>query len=176
MNHAKQLRAKEMFPQLADMSNPNRYIEFIKIDDLKEFCKRCMKKANVEANENNNRVAEYALDLLIRKELLSPELHQTYVDALLVAAMLYNAYYKQEEDYHNLFKARVEFDEIANANDYEFGPLPEQFREMVWDTIEGQLGDCTPMSKTKPSPNTPQDLFATAVFMANIFKADKDNI
>lgn len=32
------------------------------------------------------------------------------------------------------------------------------------------------MSKTKPSPNTPQDLFATAVFMANIFKADKDNI
>ena len=42
---------------------------------------------------------------------------------------------------------------------------------MVWDTIEGQLGDCTPMSKTKPSPNTPQDLFATAVFMVNRFNS-----
>ena len=47
---------------------------------------------------------------------------------------------------------------------------------MVWDTIEGQLGDCTPMSKTKPSPNTPQDLFATAVFMAKRSIQLLDNI
>ena len=53
-------------------------------------------------------------------------------------------------------------------DDYEFGPIPEQFREMIWDTIEGQLGDCTPMAKTKPSPNSPQDLFATAVWLAKI--------
>ena len=86
-------------------------------------------------------------------------------------------YFDEEKMSTSLFKAREEFDEVADMDElYEYGAIPEQFREMVWDTIEGQLGDCTPMSKTKPSPNTPQDLFATAVFMANIFKADKDNI
>ena len=63
----------------------------------------------------------------------------------------------------SLFKAREEFDEIAGKEGIY--PLPEQMREMVWDTIEGQLGDCTPMSKTKPSPNSPQDLFATSVWI-----------
>ena len=59
-----------------------------------------------------------------------------------------------------------ENDEIAGREGiYQYGPLPEQMREMVWDTIEGQLGDCTPMSKTKPSPNSPQDLFATSVWI-----------
>ena len=66
----------------------------------------------------------------------------------------------------SLFKAREEFDEVADMDElYEYGAIPEQFREMVWDTIEGQLGDCTPMAKTKPSPNSPQDLFATAVYV-----------
>ena len=57
---------------------------------------------------------------------------------------------------------------IADMDDYEFGPIPEQFREMIWDTIEGQLGDCTPMAKTKPSPNSPQDLFATAIWLTRV--------
>ena len=168
MNRSKFLSASEMFPQLADKSNDMRYIEFIKMDDLRLFCTKCMEKANKEPSLLNNKVAELMLDLMIRKELLTPDNHQTYVDALLIAAQLFNIYYNDnKDDVHELFRARREFDEIADLDCYEFGPLPEQFREMVWDTIEGQLGDCTPMSKTKPSPNTPQDLFATAVWMAS---------
>lgn len=168
MNRSKFLSASEMFPQLADKNNDMRYIEFIKMDDLRLFCTKCMEKANKEPSLLNNKVAELMLDLMIRKELLTPDNHQTYVDALLIAAQLFNIYYNNnKDDVHELFRARREFDEIADLDCYEFGPLPEQFREMVWDTIEGQLGDCTPMSKTKPSPNTPQDLFATAVWMAS---------
>lgn len=168
MNRSKFLSASEMFPQLADKKNDMRYIEFIKMDDLRLFCTKCMEKANKEPSLMNNKVAELMLDLMIRKELLTPDNHQTYVDALLIASQLFNIYYNHNrDDVHELFRARREFDEIADLDCYEFGPLPEQFREMVWDTIEGQLGDCTPMSKTKPSPNTPQDLFATAVWMAS---------
>lgn len=169
MNNNKFLTAVEMFPELADETNDNRFIDFIKVKDLRLFCEKCMEKANVVANPYNNLVAEYVLDLMIRKELLTPENHQTYVDALLVAAQLFNTYYNElnREDIHELFRARREFDEIADLDCYEYGPIPEQLREMVWDTIEGQLGDCTPMAKTKPSPNTPQDLFAMAIFMVN---------
>lgn len=178
MNKSKFLSAVEMFPQLADKSNDKRFIEFIKMDDLRLFCTKCMEKANKEPMLFNNTVAEFVLDLMIRKELLTPDNHQTYVDALLIAAQLFNIYYNDtnKEDVHELFKARREFDEIADLDCYEYGPLPEQFREMVWDTIEGQLGDCTPMSKTKPSPNTPQDLFATAVWMTEkYYKMLMDN-
>ena len=179
MNKDKMLRAKEMFPQLANKEDRYRFIDFIKVDDYRLFCKRCMKKANIEPDGYTNKVAEFVLDLLIRKELLTKTNHQTYVDSLLVAAHLHNAYYGKEESFDeysigfdpnisSLLKARQEFDEIADMDDYEFGPIPEQFREMIWDTIEGQLGDCTPMAKSKPSPNSPQDLFATAVWLAKI--------
>ena len=145
MNKSKMLRAREMFPELADKTDRYRFVEFIKVNDLKIFCKRCMQKAKIQPTMYTNEVAEYTLDLLIRKELLTPENHQTYVDALLVAAFLHNAYYgkqEQEETYKdcaigfdseisNLLKARQEFDEIANMDDYEHGPIPEQFREMV---------------------------------------------
>ena len=169
MNKNKFMHATEMFPQLADKDNERRFIEFIKVDDLRLFCEKCMEKAKVSISEYNNLVAEYMLDLMIRKELLTPENHQTYVDALLIAAQLFNIYYNEfnKDEIHELFRARKEFDEIADLDCYEYGPIPEQFREMVWDTIEGQLGDCTPMAKTKPSPNTPQDLFATAIFMVD---------
>ena len=178
MNKTKRLLSSEMFPQLADRSNPRRYIDFIKVSDLRLFCEKCMEKAQVEPTDYTNMVSEYVLDIMIRKELLTPENHQTYVDALLIAAQLFCIYYNENniEEVHELFRARREFDEIADLDCYEYGPIPEQFREMVWDTIEGQLGDCTPMSKTKPSPNTPQDLFATAVFMAKRSIQLLDNI
>lgn len=166
MNNKKFMSCKEMFPALAEESNVNRFLEFIKVDDLKLFTKKCLKKANYEITEYENKVAELAMDYLIRKELLDDVNHQTYVDALLVASMLHNVYFDENHIMTSLFKAREEFDEIANLeNLYQYGPLPEQMREMVWDTIEGQLGDCTPMSKTKPSPNSPQDLFATSVWI-----------
>ena len=166
MNIIKFKSACELFPQLDDKNDNNRFLNFIKIDDLREFTKEYLKKANHEITEYENKVAEITLDMLIRKELLAPDNHQTYVDALLIAAMLHNIYFDENKICTSLFKAREEFDEIANMEDiYKHGAIPEQFREMIWDTIEGQLGDLTPMSKTKPSPNSPQDLFATAVYV-----------
>lgn len=166
MNKIKFKSVGELFPQLADKSDVNRFLNFIKVNDLRTFAKECLKKANYEITEYENKVAEIAMDLLIRKDLLTPDNHQTYIDALLIAAILHNVYFDEEKMSTSLFKAREEFDEVADMDElYEYGAIPEQFREMVWDTIEGQLGDCTPMAKTKPSPNSPQDLFATAVYV-----------
>lgn len=171
MNNRKFMSVKEMFPQLADETNKNRYLEFIKVNDLRIFTEKCLNHANYQIGEYENKVAEIAMNFLIRKELLDTNNHQTYVDALLVAAMLHNIYFDKKHICTSLFKAREEFDYIADMDEiYEYGALPEQMREMVWDTIEGQLGDCTPMSKTKPSPNSPQDLFATAVYIVRNLK------
>ena len=112
MNKDKFLSAKEMFPQLADTSNPNRFIEFIKTPDLRIFCEKCIEKANKTITLYNNDVAEFVLDLMIRKELLTPSNHQTYVDALLIAAHLFDTYYNpaNREEVCELFRARQEFE------------------------------------------------------------------
>lgn len=166
MNKIKFKGCKELFPQLADKTDINRFLNFIKVDDLRTFAKECLKSTNYEITEYENKVAEITMDLLIRKDLLTTDNHQTYVDALLIASMLHNIHFDENKLSTSLFKARENFDDIADLNEvYEYGIIPEQFREMVWDTIEGQLGDCTPMVKTKPSPNSPQDLFATAVYI-----------
>lgn len=166
MNNTRFKNACELFPQLANKKDENRFLNFIKVDDLRIFARECIKKANHKITEYDNKVAEISMDLLIRKDLLSPDNHQTYVDALLIASLLHNIYFDEKNLCTSLFKAREEFDSVADMEElYEFGAIPEQFREMVWDTIEGQLGDCTPMSKTRPSPNSPQDLFATAVYI-----------
>lgn len=171
MNKEKFQLATEMFPQLGNKEDKNRFLNFIKVKDLKIFAEKCLEHAEYEITEYENKVAELALNFLIRKELLTPGNHQTYVDALLIASLLHNIYFDKKHISTSLFKAREEFDHIADLEDiYEFGPLPEQMREMIWDTIEGQLGDCTPMSKTKPTPNSPQDLFATAVYVIRNLK------
>lgn len=188
MNTTKLKRAIEIFPELNDRDNKWRFVDFIKVDDYKIFCKKCLEATGVEPTEYTNKVAEIVLDLLIRKELLTEVNHQTYVDSLLVAAFLHNIYYGTadtleydkyqlgfDKNIANLLKAREEFDKIADEDGYKFGPIPEQFREMIWDTIEGQLGDCTPMAKTKPTPNSPQDLFATAILLTKILFAEKRN-
>ena len=43
--------------------------------------------------------------------------------------------------------------------------LPEQIREAIWQGVEEQLGDATPVKKLKPSPNTPQELLAECIFI-----------
>ena len=61
MNKTKRLLSSEMFPQLADWNNPRRYIDFIKVPDLRLFCEKCMEKAQVEPTDYTNMVSEYEI-------------------------------------------------------------------------------------------------------------------
>ena len=42
MNKEKFMSVKEMFPVLADESNINGYLNFIKVDDLRLFTEECL--------------------------------------------------------------------------------------------------------------------------------------
>ena len=104
MNKNKFLTAREMFPELADINNERRFIDFIKVPDLRLFCEKCIEKANKTITSYNHNVSEFMLDLMIRKELLTPDNHQTYVDALLIAAQLFDTYFdiNNPEEVHQL--------------------------------------------------------------------------
>lgn len=161
MNIEKFLAHDEMFPEkLGDKENKDRFLDFIKVEDMKNFIKDCIAHAEYEVTEYDHKVAEVLLDTMIKKELLSKDNHQSITDILLAGAYLHNIYFDEQQIATSLFRARLEFDPIAEK--YGF---PEQVREMVWDAIEGQLGDLTPISKVKPSPNTPQDMLANCIWI-----------
>lgn len=161
MNKEKFMSHDEMFPeQLGDKKDKDRFINFIKVEDMRNFVKECIDHAGYEVTDYEHKVAEIVLDTMIKKELLSPTNHQNVTDMLLAGAYLHNIYFDEEKIATSLFKARIEFDPIAEK--YGF---PEMVREMVWDAIEGQLGDLTPIAKVKPSPNTPQDMLANCIWI-----------
>lgn len=163
MNKQLFLTGAEMFPQLADKEDIFRYLNFIAVEDLISLIKKCYEKAGKDLSniEYENKVCEVLIDHLIRRGLLDTQAHQNFVDLLLTSAFLHNLYFDEEDVIFSILKARVELDSIAE----EMG-LPEQIREAIWQGVEEQLGDATPVKKLKPSPNTPQELLAECIFIA----------
>ena len=160
MEKNKWLYCEEVFPQLANTEDKDRYINLIKNEHVRNFTKDCLEYAGYEITDYENKIAEVLLDTLIKKELLSADNHQALVDMLLASTFLHNVYFDENNIAPSLMMARANFDHIADK--YE---MPETIREPIWDAIEGQLGDLTPMLKTKPSPNTPQDMLATCIWI-----------
>ena len=64
MNKEKFMSVKEMSPILADESNINRYLNFIKVDDLRLFTEECLKKADYKITEYEN-VLEEKMEFII---------------------------------------------------------------------------------------------------------------
>ena len=162
MNKQLFLTGEEMFPQLQDEDNL-KYLNFIAVEDLRTFITKCYEKANKDINDivYENLVCKILIDHLIRRGLLDNQAHQNFVDLLLTSAFLHNIYFDEKDIICSTMKARCELDEIAVSMNF-----PEQIREAIWQGVEEQLGDATPVKKLKPSPNTPQELLAECIFIA----------
>lgn len=162
MNKQLFLTGEEIFPELADKEDIFRYLNFIEVQDLRVFITKCYEAAGKDLNdiEYENKVCEILIDHLIRRGLLDTQAHQNFVDLLLTSAFLHNLYFDEEDIICSLLRARAELDNIAEEMN-----LPEQIREAIWQGVEEQLGDATPVKKLKPSPNTPQELLAECIFI-----------
>lgn len=162
MNKNVFLTCEEMYPQL-NVDSVDKFFNFIQEDVFKEFLIKCYDKVDKDLNdvEYENKVCEILLDHLITRGLLDVNAgHQVFVDCLLVSVFLHNLFFDEKDIIGSVMKARIEFSDIA-----EELQLPEQIQEAIWDGIESQLGDATPVKKLKPSPNTPQSLLADCIYI-----------
>ena len=165
MDQQRAQRCTDIHPDLNDLSNPNRFIEFLH-PDLQIFINECYKHANYEIDEYVNLVCEILLDILIRKGHYNPGINRgIVVDTLLMSALLHNIYY--DTSISSLFRAREEFTPIGrDASLYEKGAVPDTVLDAVFQAIEEQEGDATEIAKLKPMAGTPSDLFATSIWLA----------
>jgi hypothetical protein len=139
----------------------------IKIPQLFDFTVICL---NVYGTEEKlveaNKVVHAAFQLLKKKKLIDDQTHQSFVDVLTSAALLHNIFYN-EEDFTTLFKARKQLMPLAESM-----AIPAQVTDTIFQTIEAQLGDSTPVPLCKPPVNSPTELFALAVWVVKEFQAE----
>jgi hypothetical protein len=162
----KMKRITELYPELSNKDNPRRFIEFLH-SDLQIFIDKCYEHCGKEINDYTNDVCELLLDYLVRKGHIDPNSHKhSLVDCLLMAALLHDTYFEGPEKPSTLFRAREEFTPIAQQADlYEFGAIPEQVTDALFQAIEEQMGDASNMQKMTPIPGSPADLLAISIWI-----------
>lgn len=156
----------EFYPELDDRENENRFIEFLN-EDVQKFIYNCYEHAGYKINDYVNAVCRVLLDYLVRKGHINPQTHRhNLVDCLLISALLHDVYYEGPDKPSTLFKAREKFTPIAKLEDeYQYGPIPDQILDAVFQAIEEQQGDASEIQKLTPIPGGPADILATSIWI-----------
>lgn len=140
-------------------------LNMIKIEPLNDFTVMCVNAyGSDEKLAEANKVGDIVIQMLMKKNLINQNAQQSFVDILLSAAILHNLFY-DSEDITTLFKARQMLDPVAEEQN-----IPQEVRNALFQTIEAQLGEETPVPLCKPAVNSPTELFAWAVWFAKEYQ------
>ncbi len=135
-----------------------KYIQSIKIEGLYQFVRAALiKYGDINKLLTANRIVELTLQMLDKKKQLN-DAHgnvQSFVEIIKVAALLHNMFYNGTVS--SLFIAREKLTPLA----IKYG-VPENYISALFQTIESQLGDDTPVPQCRPIQGTPTELFAWA--------------
>lgn len=140
-------------------------LKTITTDSIKDFVTKSLEtySGKADATATAEKTAEVVYGILEERGLISQHASQTFVDVLLAAAFLHDVFRPESgEGFTWLFDAREMLPEIAE----ETG-LPEQIQDAIFDAIEAQMGEKTPVAACRPKPGTPQEMFAYAVWFTN---------
>lgn len=140
-----------------------KYLNKITDKGMKQFCEETILNYGSEQKlQTANKVASVCLGLLKKKKLLSTQYANALCDIMIVASLLHNVWY--DGSVTSLFKAREECFETAK------NLIDSRYVEQIFQTIEAQLGDDTPVEKCCPTPSTPIELFSWAVWFVEEYK------
>lgn len=136
-------------------------IEKIKIPEIKNFTiESLVRHGDGSSTEVAEKVAEVVYAQLEEKGLINEQANQSFVDVIISAALLHDLF--KTEEWVSIFDARRYLTEVAERVE-----LPESAQNAIFESIEAQLGDKTPIAKLRPQPGTPTELFAYAVWFVN---------
>ena len=83
----------------------------------------------------------------------------TLAEVMKASALLHNLFYTEDDFWPDLFIARLELKPIA-----EKYTVAQALQDAIYQTIEAQMGQDTPVPVCRPAPNSPTELFAWAVW------------
>ena len=137
--------------------NMRRHITAIKEPALNEFVVRALDEyGSVDKLEEGNDVADVMMAMLKkRKQVHEGEPLQVWIEVMIAAALLHNLFY--EGTVTSLFAAREKLTPLAKECKVHTNAYYS-----IFQAIECQLGDDTPIESCRPVPSTPNEIFAWA--------------
>lgn len=145
------------------------YTDKIIVKELKKFTEEALAAyGSPEKLAVGNKVASIIYQMMRKRRFAKESHHEVHVDVLLVSALLHNLFF-DPNDYTTLYMARVKLEDLSAECE-----IRASLADLIFDTIESQLGEDTLVAGSKPKPNTPQELFATAVWFVTEYKPEKE--
>jgi hypothetical protein len=142
-----------------------RHFTTLKLPEIREFIIQSLVKHGTEEKLSDaNKVTDVMIGMLKKMKQITEHGSQTFVEIMIAAALVHNLFYDGTAS--SLFKAREVLLPIAK----EVG-LPENGCDAIFQAIEAQLGNDTPVPTSKPIPGTPTELFAWSVWFVKEYKA-----
>ena len=136
-----------------------RYFQTIAVPQLKEFVRNAMTEYSSPSKlREANSVILLVLDILKKKRQVSENNRPTWIDVMVAAGLLHNLFY--DGTLPSLFMAREKLMPIAKELN-----VPPQMAVGIFQTIESQLGDDTPVEALIPPGNSPNSVFAMACWL-----------
>lgn len=159
------IKEERNLPNGVETDKKYRVLDMIKIEQINSIVVQAINEYGSEEKlEVANKVGEVVLQMFKKKHLLNENAQQSFVDIVLAAALLHNLFY-EEDDFTTLFKARKELASIMEKEE-----APQQVQDALFQTIEAQLGDDTPVPTSRPISNSPTELLAWAVWFVKEYE------
>jgi len=142
-----------------------RYLDIIQYAPLKEFTEEALmtygtKKHLLVANK----VIDVMMEMMKKKNLLSSNTSQAFVEIMLSSALLHNLFYNGS--LHSVFFARERLTPLAREKG-----VPEMSVMQIFQLIEAQFGDDIAIEACRPRPSHPTELFAWAVWFVEEYNS-----
>lgn len=146
--------------ELKDLLENDNYIKSIKIETLREFVEEALLTyGTVEKYNTANKVVDLLNSMLVKKKQIVDGIEQSFVDVLKVAGFIHNLFYNGTVS--SLFLAREKLLPLAKDK-YK---MPDNYINSIFQAVECQLGEDTPVPQCKPIPGTPTELFAWSCWL-----------
>ena len=138
----------------------NNHLKSIKIIALRNFVEESLLKyGTIEKYKQANQVVDLLYKMLIKKKQIVNGVEQSFVDVLKVAGFIHNLFYNNTVS--SLFLAREKLLPLAKDK-YK---IPDNYINSIFQAVECQLGEDTPVPQCKPIPGTPTELFAWSCWL-----------
>jgi hypothetical protein len=135
------------------------YLDMIKPVALHKFVISSINNNGTEEKlEEADKIADVLVQMLKKRLLITETNQQSIADILIAAAYIHNLFY-DPQDWTSLYQARKILAPIAKADD-----MPQNVIDMLFSAVEAQMGESTPVAGSRPMPNHPNELLASAIW------------
>ena len=149
--------------------NLGKYIQWMKLSELKKFTEESIEKFGTEKKlQEANSVIDVMMAMLRKKNQIKDDQNNTaaWVELLVSAALIHNLFY--DGTLPSLFMAREKLVALAKEN-----KLPVNAIAAIFQAVEAQLGDETPVESCIPNSSSPNALFAQACWFVEELNGNK---